>query len=96
MWSPKQLFQIRLTTALLLMTVFALVVIVVTNGLKSQSQVDELENKVEMYEEHLPEYDIARQIEQLEADLIATRKTNGDSNPLVRKMEIELLSLIHI
>lgn len=89
MFHPKQLLQIRLSTVLLLLTVLALGAM----GIRRQMDLDNLESKVEMYEEHLPEYNIERQIRQLEAEWEQAKEFNGEASSIARRLEIEIRKL---
>ena len=85
----KKLFQIRLSTLLLLMLVMALSAILISNLFTIRA----LQEKVETYENRLPEFDIVEDLESLESELEEARVLNGDSSPVVRNLEDRILAL---
>lgn len=93
MFDVKRLFQIKLSTALWLMLVFALVSISVTNRVRSHLKVEQLETKVEHFQEHLPEYDIARQLKSKTDEMKMAVVNNGKDHPITRRLEIEIKKL---
>ncbi|MFK7770197.1 MAG: hypothetical protein AB8B55_23505 [Mariniblastus sp.] len=83
---PKKLLQIKLSTWLLSMLVVALVIIFVSNRMADQAKIQLLEQELESYRQHLPEYDIARQLADLKSELREARRHNGNSSPVVNNL----------
>ena len=87
---PKRALQIKLGTWLLLMIIIALVI----HGLSARAIIEKQNAKIRAYEKHLPEYNIAVELEQAKAAFEESKSLYGKSHPLTKKLETDISALV--